>query len=55
MSTGDEPGVTGGVKSSTFKKEAKWILNSFDVKMEGKNACRLMDMMTMNHENTVSL
>jgi len=55
MSTGDEPGTIGGVKSSTFKKEARWILSSFDVKMEGKNACRLMDMMTMNHENTVSL
>ena len=55
MSTGDEPGTIGGVKSSTFKKEAKWILYSFDVKIEGKNACRLMDMMTMNHENTVSL
>ena len=55
MSTGDEPGTVGGVVSSTFKKEAKWILYSFDVKMDGKNACRLMDMMTMNHENTVSL
>ncbi|MEW5702961.1 MAG: DUF4150 domain-containing protein [Candidatus Zixiibacteriota bacterium] len=55
MSTGDEPGTIGGVKSSTFKKEAKWITYSFDVKMDGKNACRLMDKMTMNHANTVSL
>ena len=55
MSTGDEPGTVGGVASSTFKKEAKWILYSFDVKMDGKNACRLMDKMTMNHQNTVSL
>jgi len=55
MSTGDEPGTAGGVTSSTFKKEAKWILYSFDVKMEGKNACRLTDKMANNHANTVSL
>src|SRR3954452_23628882 len=41
MCTGDEPGTAGGVVSSTFKKEAKFILFSFDVKMDGKNACRL--------------
>jgi hypothetical protein len=55
MSNGDEPGTVGGVKSSTFIKEAKWITYSFDVKIEGKNACRFSDKMTMNHENTVSL
>lgn len=55
MSNGDEAGVAGGVKSSTNMKEAKWILYSFDVKIEGKNACRLTDKMTMNHENTVCL
>lgn len=53
--TGDEAGTAGGVKSSTFMKEAKFILYSFDVKIEGKNACRLTDKMTMNHENTVCL
>jgi uncharacterized protein DUF4150 len=52
---GDEPGTVGGVKSSTNMKETKWILYSFDVKMDGKNACRLSDKMTMNHGNTVSL
>lgn len=52
---GDEPGVTGGVVSNTNMKEAGWILYSFDVKMDGKNCCRLMDKMTMNHKNTVSL
>ena len=36
-------------------KEAKFILFSFDVKMDGKNACRLGDKMTMNHQNTVCL
>lgn len=36
-------------------KEATWILYSFDVKMEGKNACRLSDKMMMNHGNTACL
>lgn len=53
--TGDEPGTAGGVKSSTNMKEATWILYSFDVKMDGKNACRLTDKMQMNHGNTVCL
>ncbi len=54
-SNGDEAGTAGGVKSSVNMKEAKWITYSFDVKIEGKNACRFTDKMTMNHENTVSL
>jgi uncharacterized Zn-binding protein involved in type VI secretion len=53
--TGDEPGTAGGVKSSTNMKEATWILYSFDVKIEGKNACRLSDKMLMNHGNTACL
>jgi uncharacterized Zn-binding protein involved in type VI secretion len=53
--TGDEPGTAGGVKSSTNMKEATWILYSFDVKLDGKNACRLSDKMMMNHGNTVCL
>ena len=53
--TGDEPGTAGGVKSSTFMKEAAWLLYSFDVKFEGKNACRLSDKLQMNHGNTVCL
>ena len=36
-------------------KEAKWLLYSFDVKIEGMNACRLGDKLTMNHGNTVCL
>ena len=55
MSNGDEPGVAGGVKSSTFMKESTWILYSFDVKMEGKNACRLTDKKFQNHENSADL
>jgi len=50
---GDEPGTAGGVKSSTNMKEATWILYSFDVKMDGANACRKTDKMMMNHENTI--
>jgi hypothetical protein len=55
LSNGDEPGVAGGVVSSTFIKESTWILYSFDVKMDGKNACRLMDKKFQNHQNTVDL
>ncbi len=55
LSNGDEPGVAGGVKSSTFIKESTWILYSFDVKMDGANACRLTDKKFQNHENTVDL
>ena len=54
-STGDEPGTAGGVKSSTFKKETSWITYSFDVKMDGKNACRHTDKKFHNHKNTVDL
>jgi hypothetical protein len=53
--SGDEPGTVGGVVSNTNMKEAKWILYSFDVKLEGKNACRLSDKLTMNHGNTACL
>lgn len=52
---GDEPGTAGGVKSSTNMKEATWLLYSFDVKIDGKNACRLSDKMMMNHGNTACL
>jgi hypothetical protein len=53
--SGDEAGTAGGVKSGTNMKEATWILYSFDVKMDGQNACRKSDKMMMNHENTVCL
>lgn len=55
ISFGDEPGTVGGVKSSTFKKETAWITYSFDVKMDGKNACRHTDKKFHNHKNTVDL
>src|SRR5688572_3958589 len=55
LSNGDNAGVAGGVKSSTFMKESTWILYSFDVTMDGANACRLSEKKFQNHENTVDL
>jgi hypothetical protein len=54
-STGDEPGTIGGVKSGVNMSRATWITYSFDVKFEGKGACRLTDKMFMNNGNTVCL
>jgi len=53
MSSGDEPGTLGGVKSNTFKQASTWLLYSFDVKLDGKNACRFSDKKFQNNENTV--
>jgi hypothetical protein len=55
LSNGDNAGTLGGVKSNVFMKEATWILYSFDVKMDGKNACRLTDKMFHNQENAANL
>ncbi|MGE5152639.1 MAG: DUF4150 domain-containing protein, partial [Bdellovibrio bacteriovorus] len=55
LSNGDQAGTVGGVKSNVFMKEATWILYSFDVKMDGKNACRLTDPMFHNAENAANL
>ena len=52
-STGDEAGATGGVMSSKAKGKAEFILYSFDVKIEGKNTCRMGDTMTHNDKNAV--
>jgi len=52
-SNGDEAGTAGGVKSGVNMKEANWLTYSMDVKIEGKNACRLQDKMTHNHDNTM--
>jgi hypothetical protein len=54
-SQGDEAGTAGGIKSSTFTKEATWLSYSMDVKFEGENACRLTDKMLMNHGNTACM
>jgi len=52
-STGDEAGSAGGVASGKTKGKAEFLLYSFDVKIEGKNACRMGDMMTHNDKNGV--
>jgi hypothetical protein len=54
-SNGDEAGTAGGVASSTNMKETGWITYSFDVKMDGQNACRHTDKKFHNHKNTVDL
>lgn len=51
MTTGDEAGSVGGVISGVIKGEAEYMLYSFDVKLEGKNACRLGDPMFHNKKN----
>lgn len=52
-STGDEAGTTGGVASGTTKGKATWLSHSFNVRIEGRPACRLTDKMLMNSGNTV--
>ena len=52
-STGDEAGSAGGVVSSKTKGKCEFSLYSFDVKIEGKNACRMGDLMTHNDKNAV--
>ena len=53
MSTGDEAGSAGGgVVSNKIKGKAEFILFSFDVKFEGKNAVRAFDLMLHNDKNT---
>lgn len=47
-STGDEAGSVGGVVSNCTKGKAQFILYSFDVKAEGQNVPRNMDMMKQN-------
>lgn len=51
MSTGDEAGSIGGVMSSVIKGECEFMMYSFDVKLDGKNACRLGDPLFHNKKN----
>lgn len=52
MSSGDEAGSAQGVVSSKIKGPAEFVAYSFDVKAEGKNVCRLGDMMLHNKGGT---
>ncbi len=49
----DEPGTVGGVISGVNIGEAEFMLYSFDVKIEGKNVCRIGDAMFHNKKNAV--
>jgi hypothetical protein len=51
-STGDEPGSGGGVVSGTTASECEFMTYSFDVKIEGRNVCRLGDALFHNKKNT---
>ena len=53
MSTGDEAGPAGGgVVSNKIKGKAEFVMFSFDVKVEGKNVARALDIMLHNQKNT---
>jgi hypothetical protein len=49
--SGDEPGTGGGVVSGVNRQVAEFISYSYDVKLEGKNACRLGDTLFHNRKN----
>jgi hypothetical protein len=51
QSTGDEAGSAGGVMSGVTKGECEFMMYSFDVKIEGKNVCRLGDPLFHNKKN----
>ncbi len=50
-SSGDEAGTAGGVMSSSNMGECEFMMYSFDVKIEGKNVCRLGDPLFHNKKN----
>ena len=50
-SQGDEAGTIGGMISSVNMGECEYMMYSFDVKFEGKNACRLGDPFFHNKKN----
>src|SRR4051794_5350960 len=47
-SSGDEAGVNGGIISGVNMDKAEFISYSFDVKVEGKNVARALDLMLHN-------
>jgi len=52
VSSGDEAGSLLGVVSNKVKGKAEFVNFSFDVKFEGKNVPRAMDLMLHNDKNT---
>jgi hypothetical protein len=53
VTSGDEAGSAGGVMSGVTKGAAEYMMYSFDVKLEGNNACRLGDPLFQNKKNTM--
>ena len=52
MSSGDEAGNLMGMVSSKIKGKAEFVMQSFDVKAEGKGITRAFDIMLHNDKNT---
>lgn len=52
MSTGDEAGSLFGIASNKIKGKAEFVNFSFDVKADGKNVTRALDLMLHNDKNT---
>jgi hypothetical protein len=50
--SGDEPGTAGGLLSGTNRGAAEFMNYSFDVRIEGRNVCRLGDPLFHNKKNT---
>ena len=50
LTSGDEAGSAGGVISGVFAGEAEFLMYSFDVKLEGRNVCRLGDPLVSQQE-----
>lgn len=50
-SSGDEAGVKKGLISGKNKAECEYMMYSFDIKLEGKNACRMGDPLYHNKKN----
>jgi hypothetical protein len=50
-SSGDEAGTLKGIMSNMNMGECEFMLYSFDVKFEGKNACRMGDPLFHNKKN----
>jgi hypothetical protein len=51
LTSGDEAGSAGGVVSGSIMGEAEFSMYSFDVKLEGRNVCRLGDSLLHNKKN----
>ncbi|MFO7746727.1 MAG: DUF4150 domain-containing protein [Orrella sp.] len=51
LSSGDEPGVEGGVVSGTFIQEVEFVMGSMIVSIGGKPAVRLGDPIKANKGN----